>query len=184
MNKEKKLEQVRKSCNVGKIIISVLKVITIVSAILCLIGGILVFAQRDKVNEMMSNATNSGVEIDKKDMVLNGFVQLDLDFTSTVEDGRYDVMILVEIAIGLVACVFAAIIFGIVENMLKVVIESESPFSEAVIKRFKVLFITITVLVAICTGAGTAAATGLVLWCIYTIFDYGYAIQTEVDETL
>lgn len=185
MNKEEKLAKVRKSCSVGKGIVKALKIIMIVAAIICLVGAVIVFVERDKVNTAIKEGTvENGVTFDNNEMILDGVIKFSLNQEQLVEGGRYDVVILEDIIVGMVATIFTAIIFGIIESLLHVVIESESPFSEVVIKKFRKLFIVITVFVAIGTGLGAAVATGLVLWCIYTIFDYGYAIQTEVDEIL
>ena len=50
--------------------------------------------------------------------------------------------------------------------------------------RLKTSFIILTVVVVIFVGLGAGVIAGLLLWCIYSILDYGKVLQTEVDETL
>ena len=69
-------------------------------------------------------------------------------------------------------------------NIFKSLAQEETPFSENILKRLRNIFIIITVLIAAYLGVGLCIVGALLLWCIYSILEYGVALQTEVDELL
>lgn len=78
----------------------------------------------------------------------------------------------------------AAVIFWLIEKIFKDIKESESPFTEAIIKKLRIVFIVISVCALVFYGIANGLITALLCWALYCIIDYGYALQLEVDETL
>ncbi|MBQ7076768.1 MAG: hypothetical protein IJM91_01365 [Lachnospiraceae bacterium] len=78
----------------------------------------------------------------------------------------------------------AAVIFWLIEKIFKDIKESESPFTEAIIKKLRIVFIIISVCALIFYGIANGLIAALLCWALYCIIDYGYALQLEVDETL
>lgn len=84
---------------------------------------------------------------------------------------------------ALFACA-VAFVFYLIEGIFKEIKDSESPFTEAILKKLRIAFILISVLALLGNGLWAGAITGLICWAVYCIIDYGYALQSEVDETL
>jgi len=78
----------------------------------------------------------------------------------------------------------AAVIWWLIERIFKEIKESDSPFTESILKKLRMVFIIISILPLFTNGIGAAIITALICWAIYSIIDYGYALQSEVDETL
>ena len=81
-------------------------------------------------------------------------------------------------------CVMVAVILIFIKKIFTIIIEENSPFSERSLKTIKIGFIVITVITILGGSLGVTVITGFILFCIYSIFEYGAALQTEIDETL
>ncbi|MCR5373846.1 MAG: hypothetical protein K6E39_00565 [Lachnospiraceae bacterium] len=81
-------------------------------------------------------------------------------------------------------CCVVAVIFWLVEGIFKKIKESDSPFTEEILKKLRIVFIVISILALLTNGIWSGAIVGLLCWAVYCIIDYGYALQSEVDETL
>lgn len=58
------------------------------------------------------------------------------------------------------------------------------PFSDMIIGKLKYAFIMLFAALLVFMGVGPAILGALLMWCIYSILEYGKALQTEVDEIL
>ena len=187
MNESIKLEKVKKSFSVTSKVVKICKIIFIVAAVLCLAGGIACMTMYDTINTGVINLVgieNPGDEIIIEPFEYDGLFEYTFKFDEWQEAGEYGYIATAYCFIGFAITLVATIFFHIIEKIFKVINESETPFCEAVVKKLRTLFIVITILAAILSGIGTAVFMGLFCWCVYTIFDYGYVIQKQVDETL
>ena len=62
--------------------------------------------------------------------------------------------------------------------------KEDTPFSDHILGRLKVCFIIITAAILVFVGVGPGVVGALLMWSIYSIHEYGKALQTEIDETL
>ncbi|SCY01955.1 hypothetical protein SAMN02910451_01135 [Butyrivibrio hungatei] len=193
---EVKLANIKKSCNTTRKIANVLGVLMAVVAVAALVGGVLIFAYRDDINknavvENINGKTvahicgDDGTELFELD---NLGIQIALGSVSFTGVFANKGMVAEGLGVGcfIIAVVLAVVagIFILIMNVFKVVENSDSPFSEEVMKKLKAAFIIITVFTALAVGIGPAVLTGVVFWSIYCILDYGYVLQKEADETL
>lgn len=193
---EVKLANVKKSCNTARKIANVLGVLMAVIAVVALVGGVLIFAYRDDINknaviENVNGKTvahicgDNGTELFELD---NLGLQIALGSVSFTGVFANKGMVAEGICVGcfIIAAVLAVIsgIFILIMNVFKVVENSDSPFSEEVMKKLKTAFIIITVFTVFSVGIGPAALAGVVFWSVYCILDFGYVLQKESDETL
>ena len=193
---EVKLANIKKSCNTTRKIANVLGVLMAVVAVAVLVGGVLIFAYRDDINknavvENINGKTvahicgDDGTELFELD---NLGIQIALGSVSFTGVFANKGMVAEGLGVGcfIIAVVLAVVagIFILIMNVFKVVENSDSPFSEEVMKKLKAAFIIITVFTALAVGIGPAVLAGVVFWSIYCILDYGYVLQKEADETL
>ena len=81
-------------------------------------------------------------------------------------------------------CVAVIVVITLIKKIFTILKEENTPFSEKCMNQIKVSFIVITVCAVLTVSGGSGIIIGLVLFCIYSIFEYGAALQTEIDETL
>ena len=81
-------------------------------------------------------------------------------------------------------CALVAVLFWLIEGIFKQIKESDSPFTEAVLKKLRIVFICVPIIAFLTNGIWAGLIVALLCWAIYCIIDYGYALQIEVDETL
>lgn len=187
MNETVKLVKVRKSCKITATVARIFKIILTVVAVLCLVGGIICFVVRNDIDAGMADSLNKNGNVaflNIDNIEVNGLISFTFDLEKLANEGKYAMVSIISCLIGFAYSLFIAIIFGIAESIFKAVIKNETPFDENVIKKMKVFFIVLTAVILVFSGIGGGVFTGLFCWSIYTIFDYGYEIQKEVDETL
>lgn len=183
---ELKLEKVRKSCQTAKKITGALKILMIVSAILCFVGAGVLFGLKDKVNEVLvSQEQNQPGSIEINDMDFeSGLLAFDIDVDEMKAEGTYAENFAIMCIAGGVVLIAMAVIFMLIQKIFIIIEEEESPFSEKVLNKIKKLFIAIAVIMGLEVGLGIGLFLALFFWCLYNIMDYGYALQKEIDETL
>ncbi|MBO4214562.1 MAG: hypothetical protein J5876_06245 [Lachnospiraceae bacterium] len=226
MDKNLKLAQVRKSCNVLEIMFKILKILCIVGASVCLIASICFGIWGNKVVSFSSDDngnfySNTKIDLHVFDNELFTYekgkisgplapfikrsiedsIEDEIGASSRIEledifDGAYgpkaaDLLngyVRWGLFLGLLfaggMCCVVAVIFWLVEGIFKQIKESDSPFTDAILKKLRIVFIVISILALLTNGLWAGAITALLCWAIYCIIDYGYALQLEVDETL
>ena len=70
------------------------------------------------------------------------------------------------------------------KKIFKIILESESPFDDKVIKYLRILFITFVIMMALTVNMPVALILGVIFVCVYNIFLYGKELQRLSDETL
>ena len=65
-----------------------------------------------------------------------------------------------------------------------VIEESATPFSKEVTGKLRRVFIFMTIVELLLGSLTSAIIMALIFWTVYAVFEYGVALQSEVDETL
>ena len=185
MNAELKLENVKKSCKIAKNVMKACMILLSVCSVVALVSAIIVMLNKDFINQNIDVLKANGFDIHVGELQVGGMLQLSTeDISQKLEAGQLAEVCTIMCAVATAGTVILAVIFGLFTSVFKTIEISESPFAEAVIKKLKKTFIAIAVAIAIFVGLGEALLAALLLWCVYTILDYGFVLQTEVDETL
>ena len=177
-----KLENVKKSCKTAATILKVLKIITIVLAIMFFIGGGVMFAMRNTLDAELANHPEIVEDFDAE-MNIAG-VRMDYGLEGLANSGQYSIAFLELFVFAGVIFAVMAVILSFIRKIFIEILESESPFTEVVLKTVKRSFILVVIFVAVGSGLGAALFFALFFWCIYTIFQYGCELQKQADETL
>ena len=192
MNESIKLEKVKKSCNTTAKIAKICKIIMIVLAAISMMGSIVCFVYQNQIDEGMEQITSGNV-VDKNggmivwdvdELEFDGMFDISFSTDELLGNGEYGLLSALYCLVGMIVLVIAAVMFGIIQKIFDTIKKSETPFSDEVLNKLKVLFIVATVFMGITIRIGFGVFTGLICWCIYNIFEYGYVIQKQIDETL
>ena len=185
MNEQnKKLEIIKKRCGTSSKVVGIIRIITIMGIVLSVVGAIICFSQRDMIDEQLSEAIASGnVTVDNLQIGNDGF-KIVLNYQEAFDAGNYAIPMAFNCISSTLICLIVTLILSIFKNIFGSLAKEETPFSENILKRLKTAFIITAVLLAIYLGIGPCIVGALLLWCIYSILEYGMALQSEVDELL
>ncbi len=193
---EQKLANVKKSCDVVRKVSKVFSVAIIVVAVLTLISGIALMATKDEINSNLVfdqvtrqinivGDTAGFVTMDEVAVdVETGLFSFNFDGMKFITQGKFAELFALYCITATVICVCMAGIFITIQKTFEFIKNSETPFDEKVLKRLKAVFVAMTIVLGLLSGLGTAIVSGVIFWSVYCILDYGYVLQTEVDETL
>lgn len=175
------LEKMKKSCYISSVILNVFRIVTILFFVVVVIGGILSACFSDKLNMAYAN--------DKFPLPVNfnvscGLVSFNVNEVAQVHGG--DIALALEVACILIA--ISLLLFFIVLNLfiriLKEIRMKDSPFTAVITKTLRRTFIVLSILLFTLFGIIYAAIGAFLFAIIYTIFEYGYELQIQADETL
>ncbi|MCR5094025.1 MAG: hypothetical protein K6B72_08635 [Lachnospiraceae bacterium] len=195
--KQEKIERIKKSCRVGKIICRILMILCMVGTVACIAGAILVAVGGDQLartghTSLISNNGES-MSIDELNAAINAELEqnaleerISIAGLSALIPRDMSAFVKLSIICGAGAVITALFVlaFWLFGQVFDIVLKEESPFTEIVMKKFRFNFILLSVLIAISLGLGAGLIVGFFFWCIYNIFDYGCVLQAESDETL
>lgn len=198
---EAKLANVKKSCEVARKVTKVFSILMIIATVMCLIGGITVFAARNYINDnvVIDDYKSDGIirfriadgttdefsgYITMDDISSAGLIGVNFNLDRAISEGKIAQILMGECFGGFLICLIATAIFIMIQKTFVLIKDSETPFDPAVLKRLKLVFVIITIAALLFSGVGTAVMSGIVFWCVYCILDYGFILQQEVDETL
>ena len=179
-----KLVAVKKRCNTAAKIVGVIQVFTIVCAAIALIAGIMLFVKGGSINPYLQQEVAEGKLTTRNTIEYNGLFHFFADLDEKFEEGNYAGPMAVSCLAAGLACVLVAVIVTFIKRIFVVVREENSPFSNRAMKQIKTGFIVMTIAALLTMSLGVAIVTGFILFCIYAIFEYGAALQNEIDETL
>lgn len=175
------LKKVKKSCYICSVILNVLRIATMLAFIIVVIGGILSACFSDKLNTAYAN---DKFPLPVNFNILCGFGSFNIKEVAQIHDG--DIALVLGIASVLVAV--SLLLFFIVLNLfigiLKEIKKEDSPFTAVVLQKLRTTFIVLGILLFILYGIIYAAIGTVFFIIIYTIFEYGYELQIQADETL
>ncbi len=178
---EIKLAKVKKSCKAAKIITRIMTIIAAIATVLCLAGCAIVSVMGDKINEAIMLGQGSFSVTNPE---INGLLSFSINLESMVQAGEYAKATIIVCVFGALVCLCLTIISAIINRTFVKLERCETPFAAEVMKSLKAMFIVLTAAVVVCVGLGDGLIIGVCLWCVYTIMDYGCALQEEVDDTV
>lgn len=183
-----KLEKVKKSCKISKNLSKIIACFVTIGFV-CVTAVIIAFGVigYDKINSEIEKSIESGdasLVFDFDDVNFNGALQLNLKLNEMVKQGKYAEAISLLCVFVAFVTASVAVVFWMLVSIFKMVAESNTPFTVNILKRLKAVFIMVTVIATLASGIGLGVIVGCIGWSLYSIFDYGFVIQQEIDETL
>lgn len=181
-----KLEKVKKSCRISKNISRVLAIIVTLGCAMCLVGAIvLLIVGSEKIDSKIQLGVDEGnVRIEMNYLGTDGIFSIDLHLNELIEQGRYTDAFIEVCNFGALISAIVATMFWTLVSMFKLIEESENPFTPKVLKQLKRVFVLATIMAGLLNGLVACVVTACIGRSLYSIFDYGFVIQQEIDETL
>lgn len=184
-NQEAKLSKVKTSSRVTKKVLSIFRVILVIGLVACLIGGGICLGLQEKIDETLPQAIEEGkVGLDISDIKIGGVVNFDAKMNKALDEGRYAFTFTWLCAFGAVVILVVFLIVGQLRKICAVIEESATPFSKEVTGKLRRVFIFMTIVELLLGSLTSAIIMALIFWTVYAVFEYGVALQSEVDETL
>lgn len=173
-----KIEKIKKSSRIALVVANVTKILVIVGAVACIVGGIAIYACKDIINEILaSEIVNEAIQ--EKDMEsLEKFVGI-----KVVESGQAAQVLARKIIAGGIMLIGMAVVLHFVAKIFKGIQESYTPFRPEIIRNLKIPLALITVM-ELTSSLLTGLLIGIASWCVVNIFEYGCELQRQSDETL
>jgi len=190
MNEQEiKLEKVKKSCRIAKNVTRVFLIILLVAVGIMIFASLACVGYKDEINKGATQEYGYDFEADFSEAsraleMSSGLLTVRFDTQTDLESGNIAGAVVKVLACAACLCLVMGIVFGLLFSIFKTLENGESPFSAQILKKLKTMFIVITVIMGLFMGVGLSMISGLVLWCIYCILDYGCVLQRDVDETL
>ena len=181
MNEQRiRLETVKNRCNTLAKIVGVFEVICIILASITGLISLTFIFGTSKLNPMIEEGIAQGY-IDYNMSINIGGV---MGFEKLLPPDNYAMGIGITVLFATIAVIFVVIILAFIKKVFTIIKEENSPFSNKCLKTIKISFIVITVATFLGGSFGVTLITGFILFCIYSVFEYGAALQAEIDETL
>ena len=165
MNKEAKLESLKKTSKVFAVIAKVMEVLSYVVAAMILLFMIL--------------PTNIyfGIKLDEAGMIgaIWNLLQDKLDPSVS-----YKIFFIIMI----ILCLIIGYVMRNTSKLFKKINKDYSPFVPENVKIIKTIAIGMAVIILIEVNLGSALVTGIAIWAVALLFDYGCELQNESDEII
>jgi len=173
------IEKIQKTSKRVLLITNIAKIFCIVMGIIIILAGVICLATTKQINEQVVQEVNSGAVV-----ISDVFDGMSDEMTRDILDKGYTAYVFVAYVVtaGLILFGLAAI-FHFIGKIFKDLKESYSPFVPGVVKDLKIAFVIITV-ISVLNSLLIGLITGLALWCVLHIFEYGCELQKLSDETL
>ena len=185
MNEQtRQLEAIRNRCKTSEKVIRILQILVIIALIGALIGAIACFAFRDAINQGLAEQIANGSVRAENLTFGSGILNIAINYEDAFASGNYATPAAINCVLAVVILAAVFCILMMFRRIFKNLIEEENPFADSVLSSFKICSIISTIVMVLFVGVGPGVICGLLCWCIYSIFQYGRAIQTEIDETL
>ncbi|MCR4791317.1 MAG: hypothetical protein K5871_01060 [Lachnospiraceae bacterium] len=185
MNEQnKKLETLKKRCNVASKVVAVVQIMVIVGTVIAFIGGAYLFASANEVNPQILEGIEKGYLDINTDLQYHGIFELCVSLQDYFPADDYAHPLGITCMVAACTCAMVGVILIFIKKMFTIVLRENNPFSEKCLKQLKVTFIVITITSFLTLSIGFGVITALILFCIHSMFEYGAALQTEIDETL
>ncbi len=179
-----KLEVIRNRCRISALVARILRIILEIGMIGSLVGAIACFFQRARIDQFVPAEIAAGT-LREETLKLGGpILKVVIDYNKAFQEGNYAGPIIISCLTAAAICAVWVILLTLFRKIFIDLATHETPFSDTVMRRLKMSFIIMAVLLVLFIGLGVGVIGGLLLWCIYSVLDYGKALQTEVDETL
>lgn len=199
-----KIDRIKKSSHVAKIVSKILMIVCIVGTVISLGTGIYFIANHKNLNSTLEAefAKGDDIEITKQVGAFNlhlvnisasdllnksNLTNIDSSIPAVkeaLEAYPYSFSIGFYLVIIGWTLVFLTVSIYLINRVFTIIEKEETPFNNKVLKNLLVSLIIIDVIVGFSFGLGYGALGGLITWAVYTIMDYGRTLQKQYDETL
>ena len=166
MNKETKLANLQKTSKVFAVIAKISEIVNYVGAAICAAAIPVLFINQDKLKYFVS-----GQESDQFFQMLSE----NMEFRSAMT---------VFLVFLIVLTLAGAYLFRKIGKLFRNINEDYSPFIPENVKLIKTIAAVVTVFMLLETSVVPAIMTGLMIWAVALLFDYGCELQEETDEIL
>lgn len=188
-----KLEKIKKSCKAGCIVSRIVMIMCIVGCTLTLISGIVIFNMGSRFDSLLAESSQTeaaGTKILSAHAFgidLSDFSDVESDIPAlqaAIDDHPASIsagLFLVTVSFFTALC---AVFTFILAGTFRLIETSETPFTVKIRNRIVICLVGVAFLLGGIHNLSSAAVTAIAAWAVYTIMDYGIALQTESDETL
>ena len=166
MNKDTKLANLQKTSKVFAVIAKIIEVVNYVGAAICAAAIPVLFINQDKLKYFIS-----GQEDDQFFQMLSE----NMEFRSAMT---------VFLVFLIVLTLASAYLFRKIGTLFRNINEDYSPFIPENVKLIKIIAVFVAVFMLLETSIVPAVMSGLMIWAVALLFDYGCELQTESDETV
>ncbi|MBP5701847.1 MAG: hypothetical protein J6W85_05365 [Lachnospiraceae bacterium] len=185
MNEQmKKLEAIKNRCHTASKVLGIIRGFVIFLTVIVLLAGILIFAKANVLNPELIWASEEGYFDLHSTIDYNGPFNFMVDLSDRFGPENPAAPLWITCMIAGFTCLVVAVILTFIKKIFTSLETENTPFSEKCMKQIKVSFIVIGITSLMSMSLGVTIIVGLILYCIYSIFEYGAALQTEIDETL
>ena len=179
-----KLENIKNRCHVASKILGILRGFVIAGVIITWVSTLLIFMNAKAVNEGLIQGVEEGYVTFDHEINYNGLFHVMVDLNDYFGPENRVAPLCITLLLAGLTCLVVAVILTFIKKIFTILEKENNPFSDKCMNQIKISFIVITVTSLLSMSVGVAVITGLILYCIYSIFEYGAALQTEIDETL
>ena len=184
VEQNKKLEIIKKRCKTSAKVIKILQIIAIIGIVGALIGVICCFTMKDTINNGIAESVAQGKTKIEDVKISNGLLDIMINYEGFYKEGNYATPATINCAIAAIITSVVYYLLSLFKKIFENLISEDNPFSDKILNNLKICFIVITAILTLSVGIGPGVIAGLLGWCMYSIFEYGRVLQTEVDETL
>ena len=177
-----KLNKIKKSSNTALILTRITKIFCIAMAIVCVITGGVMLAFHDWLNEELAKAELSG-DFSREELMQTMHNNFGISFDWLIERNSVGEALGIYIIVAGIEIIILAVIMHFVGKIFTELRDEDSPFRKTVSRNMRIPFVLIT-LVILRNSLLIGAVTGLALYCVYEVFEYGAELQRLSDETL
>ena len=179
-----KLAILRGRCRNSAKVIQIIQVITIIGALASLIGALVCIIQRERIDQYFVKAVQEGSMTVEKFQVGGGLLDIVIDLSEVMKEGNYAIPLFFYCMLAMVICLGVTMILHLLKKIFTRLVQEDNPFADSILNDLKVVSIVLSIIVLLFVGLGPGVIAALFMWCIYSVFEYGKALQTEVDEML
>ncbi len=184
-NENIKLSKVKKSCHTVSVVSTILGVLSAIGAVILLSLTIFAFNSGDLIS---SAVKKSGlIDVPAVNQQYFGDDPAMMDQMGLDENTFFNSMAQ---SVGLftlvksIPCIALTIAFFMIRATFITIENQDNPFTDKVISRLTTLLIIVSVVMGLTIGVVYGALMGFFTYVLYTILDYGRALQIQSDETL
>ena len=179
-----RLEVMRKRCKTSSKVVGIIQIIGIIGVVCSLLGVVIGIAMKDTINEQLAQAVASGQVTVENFQLGGGALRFVVNFQEAFKEGSYAIPLAVNCTLAAVFSTVAVVVLALFKSIFNELVKEETPFSDKVLGKLKTCFIIIALVLLGFVGVGPGVVGALLMWCVYSILEYGKVLQTEVDETL
>ena len=180
----KKLEAIKKRCHTASKVLGFIRGFIIVCAVIAIVCGSVMFAYENKINPELNRGIEEGYLDLNNNINYNGAFSFMVDIQDCFAPDNHAAPLGITCFIVGFTCIVIAVILSFIKKIFTSLETENNPFSDKCMSQIKVSFIVIFITSLLSMSLGVTIIVGLILYCIYSIFEYGAALQTEIDETL